>query len=465
MRAVALLLLLLVPASALAEDLDVLRAAAARGAADVLPRLKLAKALHDRGNRLRAFSVIEHVAREEHEDFRLQFHHVFREGPASVSEAEERRLLALAAESPDDVGPLSDLADLYLWRADFERAAGVLERAVRLAPNDFSLHANLSQCQVTLGAADRGGEILSAWQDAHPESEQTFAHRVQLLIGKDDGAAASLLSEALEKQPTSGMLRGLQALLHERAGRPAEAEAAMRLAAILADDNPGFHLTLGALDRERDPGLAREHYLTAFFIDPNAGLDAPAAVRIKELTYELGAERGEAAASDCREPDCFAELLADPNPVVIKIALRAAELNWRPWHVEPVVQLMSHDDPDLRATAAAVLRRRVGPAFEPRLRELMRAGELHARGLAAFLAVSLLREESLPILAASLESPVQAIRRDAVRALGTSGLPGATELLAAREPLEPNRRLQSEIRTALMSMANARAQQRSRPGE
>jgi hypothetical protein len=233
-----------------------------------------------------------------------------------------------------------------------------------------------------------------------------------------------------------------------------------RGSAILADDNPGFHLTLGALDAVRDPFLAREHYLTAFFIDPNAGLDVPAAARIKELTFELGAERGEAAASDCQEAACFAELFADRNPVVVKIGLRAAELNWRDWHLEMVIGLLSHDDPDLRATAAAVLRRQVREDFLPRLRELLRTGDLHARGLCAFLAVRLMDEDSLPLLAAALESPVQAIRRDAVRALGTSGLAGAAELLAEREPLESHPMLKAEIRSALTAMANAQAQAR-----
>ena len=456
MRALVLVLLL-AAAPATADELDPLRQAAARGAADELPRLRLAKALHDRGERLLAFSIVEHVRQDLPEGFLFQFHHVFRGGPASLSSEAERALLERVARSPEDVDPLSDLADLYLWQADFAKASEVLAKAARLSPDDFSLHANLSQCLITLGEAERAAEVLSTWQESHAGSEQSFAHRVQLLVGKDDEAAQAFLNRAIERHPTSGTLRGLQALLHETAGRTAEAEAAMRLAAVLADDNPGFHLTLGALDAERDPSLAREHYLTAFFIDPRAGLDAPAAVRIKELTFGLGAERGEILAGDCHEPACFAAMFADANPVVVKVGLRAAELNWREWHVEMVVGLLSHDDPDLRATAAAVLRRHVDESFEPRLRELLGSGDLHARGLCAFLAVRLLGEDSLPILAVALESPVQAIRRDAVRALGTSGLPGAPGLLAAREPVETHPVLKAEIRSALVSISHAGA--------
>jgi len=455
-RALALILALAgVPAAA--EGLDGLRQAAARGAVDDLPRLRLAKALNDSGERLRAFSIVEHVAREQSGGFLLHFHHVFRDGPAEVSEEAELALLKKAGRAPDDAGPLSELADVYLWQSDFAKAAAVLSKASRLAPDDFSLHANLSQCLITLGEAERAAAVLSAWQESHPDAEQTWAHRVQSLLGEDNAAAQSLLNQAIARHPASGMLRGLQALLHETAGEIAEAEASMRLAAVLSGDNPGFHLTLGAVDAERDPYLAREHYLSAFFVDPRAGLDAPAALRIKELTFALGAERGEAEAKNCHEPGCFASLLGDANPVVVKIALRAAELNWRDWHVEMVVDLLSHDDPDLRSTAAAVLRRHVGKEFEPRLRELLRSGDLHARGLCAFLAVRVLGEDSLPILAVALESPVQAIRRDAVRALGTSGLPGASGLLAEREAVEPHPALKAELRSALVSISNARA--------
>lgn len=445
---VALALLLAAPASA--DELDALRVNAARGALQVRPRLELAKALHDRGERLTAFSLVEHVAREGHPEFLLDFHHVFHEAPASLSEEAEQALRKKVASAPGDPAPLEKLADLLLWRADFAEAIPVLERATALAPEDFSLVANLSQSLLSVGEPGRAAKLMEAWMDDHPESEQSYAHRVQLLVGKDDAAAQSLLSEAIAKHPQSGSLRGLQALLHESAGEAAEAEAAMRLAAILSDDNPAFELTLGALDAERDPVLAREHYLTAYFLDPRAGLDAPASTRITELTYQLGTERFERlGGADCKNAGCFSALLSDDNPVVVTIALKAAELSWQPWHAEMVTALLGHDDPNLRDKAASVLRRRVGPEYVPQLNELMASSDLHARGLSAFLAVRLLGEDSLPLLAAALESPAQAVQRDAIRALKGSGLSGAMDLLADRADIETDPSVKALLQTAL----------------
>jgi tetratricopeptide (TPR) repeat protein len=448
-------LLAVVPCAAAAGDLESLRAAAARGALDVRPRLELAKALHDAGHRLRAFSVVEHARQEGHEDFDLVFDGVFRDGPASIGEDAEVRLLEAAAARPDDPEPLGRLASLYLWRRDFRRAADVLEKAVALAPDDLSAHANLAQSLLALGEPERGAAVLEGWHAAHPESGPALAHRVQELLGRDRARARSLLDQAIERHPDEGALRALKASLLEADGRPGEAEAELRQAAELDADNPGLQVALGALEAGRHPSAAREHYLTAYFLEPRSGLEVPAARRVQELTYELGTGRFDAEGRGCADAGCFARLLADDNPVVVTLALRQADLEWRPFHAEPVIGLLGHDDPDLRAKAVSVLRRHVDSDFRPRLRELLRDPDLHRRALAAFLAVRVLGQEALPVLAAFLESPAQALRRDALRALAGSGLAQARDLIAQHLEREPHPRLRAEARALLAQVADS----------
>lgn len=433
--------------------LEAARRAAALGAMETLPRLRLAKTLHDAGERLLAFAVAEHVGQEQPPDFLVAFHHVFRGGPADLGEEAEAGLRRAAAAAPEDPEPLEALADLYLWRRDFAEAARVLEEAAALAPGDFSLHANLSQSLMALGEAERAAQVLESWYDGHPEAPQAFAHRVQLRLGRELPEAKRLLTEGLRLHPDDASLVGLKASVLEREGRPAEAEAALRRAAALSDDNPGFHLSLGAIDAKRDPSAAREHYLTAYFLDPRAGLDEPASTRIKELTFELGTERFDAEGKGCTEGDCYRRLVADSNPVFVTLALRLADLNWREHHVEPVVGLLSHDDPDLRAKAVSVLRRHVGEEFLPRLQELLRSQDLHVRGLSSFLAARLMGPESLPVLEAFLDSPAQAVRRDALRALASSGLEGSADLIAAHAERERHPALRAEARRLLTELA------------
>ena len=291
--------------------------------------------------------------------------------------------------------------------------------------------------------------MLADWYDANPDSAPARADRVQQLMGRDPDAAWRLLGESIALLPGAGSLRGLQAFVLERQGKAAEAEAAMRLAAELDPDNPGFHAVQAAAEVERDPSAALEHWLSAYFADPHFALGEPASVRVKQLAFEVGSERYEMEANGCPAPECLIPLLADDSPVVVTLALRRMEEVWRRAFVEPLVALMGHDDPDLREKAASALRRQVGPDFDGRLRQLLKDPDLRRRGLAGFLALRRWGDQAHPVLLGFLDSDVEILRRDAVRALVADGGEGARALLRDHVAEEPQPALRAEIEAAL----------------
>jgi len=137
---------------------------------------------------------------------------VFRmEGDA---EAFLREVRAAGAANATDAITLRWLGWSYMALGRAEEAFGMLERAVRLHPNDFSLLAPYVDCANTLGKSAeverglvRARELLIERLARHPDDTNTRAHLANTLAQSGDIAAALVQVEILLADPAIDGLR------------------------------------------------------------------------------------------------------------------------------------------------------------------------------------------------------------------------------------------------------------------
>jgi Flp pilus assembly protein TadD len=156
---------------------------------------------------------------------------------AAVAAAEEAVGLA-----PDEPEPYSALAEALasgsrrdpLPSARLDAAETAAREAVRLAPRDADLLAQLAAIRLALGRTDRAIEATDAALAVEPTHPLAAAVRARCLVGAGDRAGAdAVLSKALGANPSDPDLHAARGWLALEAGRPTEAVACFRAALML----------------------------------------------------------------------------------------------------------------------------------------------------------------------------------------------------------------------------------------
>ena len=111
---------------------------------------------------------------------------------------------------------------------------------------------------------------------------------------------------------------------------------------------------------------------------------------------------------------------------------------WQPKYQASLIRLMGHDEDGLRWHAAEILMGKIDRSFDPELKKLLEDPDPRRRGLAAYLAMSLWKDEAITVLRPWLREPSQLLRFDAISALVQHGSE------EARKVVEEHRRTEKQ---------------------
>jgi tetratricopeptide (TPR) repeat protein len=400
------------------------------------PHMALAKYVHDRGDRLLAFYILENIRRTRfpQEVFDQAFSDVFLERKDFDNSPEAEAAARTAVEAaPVDPEALTHLADIYISREEYAAAAPLLERAIESQPDDSAAWFALVETYRRQGRAEDATRTMERFVETNPGSPEVVLQQTAALMESDPAEARGILQQAVETHPGSGALLFNLATVTQQEGDLDEAERLVREAARLSPDNAHIQGWTGRflLKVADDPEGALKHYLNAYFLDPHFYDTEYAESRIRSLAWEMAEKEMEHLS---QQGTSIEALLRNSNPVIASEALERAKGDWKSAYIEPVVELMTHDDPGLRWGATAALMENADDSFDERLEQLLEDADLRRRGLAAYIAIHRWGQEAFPFLRNLLHSEAQMVRYDAISALLLEGgEPGKTLLRKYRE--------------------------------
>jgi tetratricopeptide (TPR) repeat protein len=411
------------------------------------PHMALAKLIHDRGDRLLAFYIVENIrrARFPQEVFDRAFDQLFRERePFDNSSEAEASARAAVEAAPTDPEALIHLADIFISREEYEAAAPLLEKAIGSQPDKPHAWFALMETYRRQGQEQDAARIMDRFAEAHPGSPEVALRRSAAVMESDPAEAQRILQEAAKAHPDSGTILFNLATVTQQNGKIEEAERLYREAARLAPGDAHVQGWTGRflLKVADDPEGALQCYLSAYFSNPHFYDTEYAESRIRNLAWETAEQETERLL---KQGIAVETLLRNSNPVVTGMALQRAKEEWRASYVTSVVGLMAHDDPGLRWNATATLMENVDETFDERLEQLLEAPCLRQRGLAAYIAMHRWGQDALPSLQNLLDSEAQLVRYDAISALLQEGGEPGKALLKKHREHETNEMLREII--------------------
>lgn len=381
--------------------------------------VSFAKALYDSGQRLQAFYVLE-TARREHFpqlEFDRAFRKIFRGDSFDNTAERESALLATLAKSPNDYDALVKLADIHISRGEFEKALPLLERASRIRPDDYSPVEALTAIYERTGREAKAKSTRWLWVSAHPDSVEAYTTQIEK---SQPERGLALVEEALKRYPDSAVLHYDHAALLHKTGDAKTAELEFKRAGEL---EPNSALIEGWMARfylksMNDEPRAFDHYLKAYFLDPDFYDSEFAEQRILKLARGLAVKALEKGAPPEGQRDT---LLEELRPAVMGQVLEALEHSWDPEALSMVVDMLHEDDEQNRWNAMQLVAQHGGPGFDKKLTQLLDDPDERTRGMAGYIAVKRWNKRAFPILEKRLDDPAVLIRFDAISALAMDG--------------------------------------------
>ena len=436
-QAILLAVVALAPWCVYADDspADAARKEYARRFLEPDAHLLLARQLVSEGKQEMAFCLMENARQRFGDDlFNLAHLKAFsRPEPIDAGEASEKRLLESLAKKPDDLETVARLADVYLVRGEFDRAAQYAEKACKLAPDRFEYVERLN---IINELRHRGEDAEKAFEDfvtRNPDSSMARAYQYYKTYQSDPAAAARLLDEAIEKDPNEGELLLYRAAELMKTDRLDDAENAYLKAAQLSPRSSRIQGSLGwfYLKKKENENKAIEYYLNAYFLDPHYYDGEFAEFRLSEMLNKRNRSQYQNLRSNTTD---LAPLLRHDSFTVVFQALRDVDQNWRPEYLDSVVTLLTYDYEGVRWRATQALMNNAGDDFDKRLHELLLDPDDYRRGCAAYIAAGRWKEKSFDELRRLLKDNSQLVQFDALSALMMTELPDAKNI--AREELK-----------------------------
>ncbi len=381
--------------------------------------VNFAKALYDKGQRLQAFYVLE-TARRQHfpqAEFDAAFRGIFRGDAFDNNADRESALSAALAKSPDDYDALIKLADVHISRREFEKATLLLERACRVRPDEYSSVETLTAIYERTGREAKAKSTRWLWVNAHPDSVEAYTTQIEK---SQPERGRALVEEALKRHPQSAVLHYDHAALLHKAGDAKAAELEFQRAAEL---EPNSALIEGWMARfylktVNDAPRAFDHYLKAYFLDPDFYDSEFAEQRILKLARQLALE----ALQKGPPPEGQKEALLDElRPAVVGQILEGLGQSWDPEALSMVLDMLHEEDEQNRWNAMQLIALHADASFDKRLARLLEDPDPRARGMAGYIAAKRWNKRALPILEKRLNDPTVLIRFDAISALAMDG--------------------------------------------
>ena len=238
----------------------------------------------------------------------------------------------------------------------------------------------------------------------------------------------------------------------QKIGRLAEAEQTFVKAAELASNSAHVQMWTGRFfyKVKKNEQKALKYYLNAYFLDPHAYETEYVEYRIRGINMAAAAARyRQIVASGIS----MAKISTETNPTVVVLAAAEMGKRWKAFYVKTAVELMSHDDEEVRWLAMEAIRNNVNASFDPTLDLLLQDTDFRRRGMAAYIAAFRRKKESLPILQNMLSEKSQLLRFDALSALAMFGGEEGLQILIRHRAFEPHPTLKELIDKSMNSPA------------
>lgn len=412
--------------------------------------MALAKYFRDKGNRLQAFYILENARRGRFEEnvFDKAFALAFKGSqPQDYSQAAEVVLLNKHAREPNSIDTIVKLADIYISRKDWAKAKDYISKAIRLQPEDFENTQALAEVFNREGKLEESDRLFREYMQKYPETLNGYRLRIAEVSEKHPDKAKLLLLEAQKKFPQEGGILLQLGSIHQREGNLREAEQHFVRSAEMSPDSALIQAWVGRFfyKVKNDDRRALDYYLNAYLLDPHAYESEYVESRIPKTN-------GTVAKADYEQHRKngvpLTKILEDPNPGVVYIALEEMSAKWSPTYLKIFLDLMGHDDGGVRWYATQTIKEKVDRSFDETLRALLKDSDLRKRGLAAYIAVHLWKQESFGIMRAMLKEEAQILRFDAVSALIMEGGADGRAIVLEHLPRERHPTLRKLIEKA-----------------
>jgi hypothetical protein len=420
-------------AAAAEPDVEKLRDDYARHYFDIAPSLRLAHFLKDHDNPIVAFYISENWRLSgglSEQAFDAEFRKwVFDKETFDNSSENEARLADEVKKQPRDAQLLMKLAQIYISRNDWKNARPLVERAQALQPQNFETVQVLAE----IDRRDKGANPQLHYDRffaSNPQAPDTYLQRITRLAEKkpvDETAIQRLAQEAYRRFPQDGRFAFL---LAREAANHNQMEEAGRLYEEAANASPDDEQIQGQAGRHflrisGSQAKALHFYLNAYFLNPHFYDTEFAESRIKLLLQQHLNEAQDERRQGRRD---IASLVADKDPNVVYFGIEMAQIDWRPEYVDLLIPLLGHDSDAVRNRSAIVLAEFLDRSYEDKLRALLDSPDLRIRSASAYIAVHLLREESIAALRPFLSDPAELVQYTGTSALLRTGRPGCTVL-------------------------------------
>ncbi len=191
-----------------------------------------------------------------------------------------------------------------------------------------------------------------------------------------------------------------------------------------------------------DNQRALEYYLNAYFLSPHAYETEFVESRIRKINWEAAEIKFSQLIKSGVSPT---QILDDPNPTVVLMALGQMTDRWKPEYLNFAVEKMLHDDETVRWQATATVMKNADRSFDKTLAALLQDEDLRRRGLAAYIAVHFWKQESFAYLKNMLNEKAQLLRFDALSALTKEGGEEGLKVVLAHRQNETNATLRQMI--------------------
>ena len=433
------------------QSLAELRAEYAMRFLEPAPHMALAKYFRDKGNRIQAFYILETARRGrfEEDEFNKAFAVAF-EGsrPPDYSQAAEMALLNEHAQRPNSIDTIVKLADIYISRKDWANAKKYISKAIQLQPEDFENTDALAEVFRREGKREEADRLLQEYARKYPQTLRGYQLRIAEVSEKEPGKAKPLLSEAIKKFPQEGgFVFDLGTIFH-REDKLREAEDHFVRAAGMSPDSVHIQAWVGRFfyKVKQDDRRAQDYYLNAYLLDPHAYESEFVESRIPK-TNEVVAKADYDRLRKSGVP--LTKILEDPNPGVVYSALEQMSAKWEPAYLKTFLDLMGHDDGGVRWYATQTIKDKVDRSFDETLKALLKDQDLRKRGLAAYIAVHLWKQESFGMMREMLKEESQLLRFDAVSALILEGGAEGRRIVSEHLSRESHPKLKQLIEAAI----------------
>lgn len=384
------------------------------------PHMMLAKYYLVRGDRREAFFILETARRGILEE--SVFDHAFQVAFEDFdnSKTGEEKLIAELAQTPNSADLQFKLADVYISRSDYTKAKQILVPGIKEHAADYRFTAGLAGILEIEGKSEEAGRIVQQYAARYPESEEGYVLRVEALHKTNAQRARNLLEQGVAKYPNNGDLLFRLAAIVQEARDLDKAEMLFVKAASLAPKSVQIQSWVGRFFfKVRNSGdKALPYYLNAYFRSPHAYETEFVESRIHNIYF---AQTQSAFQSEMKAQKPLVQLLNNQNPGVVSVALEQMDKQWDPKYVDSVMALMGHYNQGVRWAATQLLKKKADPSFDPKLRNLLKDGDLRVRGLAAYIAVYRWKATSFGLIDELLADKAQLLRFDALSALILDG--------------------------------------------